>query len=247
MVITSLDNERVKKYVKLKQKKYREEYNEFIVEGYHLVIEAYKCGILKEIIIEEDEAVPIDINVIYVSYDIIKKISDLDCPPKILGLCEKISYKEELGDKILLLDGLQDPGNIGTIIRSAVAFGVDSIVFGRNTVDLYNPKVVRATQGMMFHINIIFDSLEEVISRIKLSGIPVYGTKVTFGEDVRKLSYKDKKRYALVVGNEGNGVRDEVSDMCDSNLYIRMSDKVESLNVSVATSILLYELGEYDE
>lgn len=246
MVITSLENERVKKYVKLKQKKYRDEYNEFIVEGYHLIIEAYKRGILKEMIIEENEAIPIDVNTVYVTYDVIKKISDVLSPPKVMGLCSKIDYSQNLGDKVLLLDGLQDPGNIGTIIRSAASFGVDTIVFGKNTVDLYNSKVLRATQGMMFHVNIIFAELEEVIEELKARGIPVYGTKVTHGEDVRNLSNRDKKRYALVMGNEGSGVRDEISEMVDLNLYIKMSDKVESLNVAVATSILLYELGDID-
>ncbi len=244
MLITSLENEQIKKYVKLKQKKYRDQYDEFIVEGYHLVIEACKSGILKKIIIEENEAVPIDVETVYVTYDIIKKISDLECPPKILGLCSKIKYEEKLGDKILLLDGLQDPGNIGTIIRSAVAFGTDTIIFGKNTVDLYNPKVLRATQGMMFHVNIIFGDLEEKINEIKMKNIPVYGTKVTHGENAKNLDKKDKVKYALVVGNEGSGVRDEISEMCDKNLYIKMHETVESLNVSVATSILLYELGE---
>ena len=247
MVITSLENDRVKKYVKLKQKKYRDMYGEFIVEGYHLVVEAYKRGILKEMIIEENEAVPIEAHSVYVTYDIIKKISDVESPPKVMGLCSKVEYNNEVGSRILLLDGLQDPGNIGTIIRSAVAFNVDTVIFGRNTVDLYNPKVLRATQGMMFHINVIFDDLEEVIKKIKSLNIAVYGTKVTHGEDVRKIPVKDKKSYALIVGNEGNGVRDEISDMCDGNLYIRMNDKVESLNVSVATSILLYELGDVNE
>ncbi len=244
MLITSVENERIKKYIKLKQKKYRDKYNEFIVEGYHLIIEAYKRGIIEELIVEENEALPIEAPTIYVTYDLIEKISDTKTPPKVLGLCRKVDYQDTLGEKVLLLDGLQDPGNIGTIIRSAVAFKTDTIVFGKSTVDLYNPKVLRSTQGMMFHINILFRDIEDCIEELKVRGIPVYGTKVTHGKNVKELSTKDKQRYALVVGNEGNGVRAEIADLCDDNLYINMNEKVESLNVAVATSILLYELGD---
>lgn len=142
-----------------------------------------------------------------------------------------------------MLDGIQDPGNLGTIIRSSVAFNVDTIILGSNTVDLYNPKVVRATQGMLFHTNIINADLKDVILELKAKEIPIYGTKVEYGEDVRNFPSKDKKRYGLVVGNEGAGVSDEVLDLCDKYIYIDMNECVESLNVSIATSIILYELN----
>ena len=96
---------------------------------------------------------------------------------------------------------------------------------------------------MFFHINIIKRDLESVIAELKEKQIPVYGTLVGYGSDVRSLSEKDKLRYALVVGNEGNGVRNSISNLCDKNLYINMNGNVESLNVAIATSILLYELG----
>ncbi|MBQ3435775.1 MAG: RNA methyltransferase [Bacilli bacterium] len=247
MLITSSDNERVKKYIKLKQKKYREKYNEFIVEGEHLVLEAKRSGIVKEIILEKDEVIPLDGEKIYLPYEIIKKISTNENPPKVMALCEKKENEKELGNKILLIDGVQTPGNLGTIIRSAKAFNVDTIILSENTVDLYNPKVLRATQGMLFHINIYTDDLKEVIEKIKKEGIPVYTTNVNYGEDVRKLTASEKKRYALIIGNEAQGVRDEITDLADSKLYIKMNDDVESLNVGVATSILLYELGDDDE
>ena len=153
------------------------------------------------------------------------------------------SNNEVVGSKVLMLDGIQDPGNLGTIIRSSVAFDVDTIVLGENTVDLYNPKVVRSTQGMMFHINIINRKLDEVIHELKEKEIPIYGTKVEYGEDVRSFPSKDKKAYGLVMGNEGAGVSSEVLDMCDKYIYIDMNERVESLNVSIATSIILYELN----
>ena len=230
MLITSLENERIKNYIKLQSKKYRKKTNTFLVEGLHSVLEAYKSGNLIELIMEKDEVLPLDVPTIYVTSDIINKISQLDTPVNVLGLCKINNNEEVIGNKILMLDGIQDPGNLGTIIRN-------------NTVDLYNPKVLRATQGMIFYINIIESDLKKVILSLKEKEIPVYGTKVEYGDDVRNFPLKDKKAYGLVVGNEGSGVSSEILDLCDKYIYIDMDNRVESLNVSVATSIILYELN----
>ena len=243
MVITSTDNDRVKGYIKLKERKNRKKNNEFLVEGMHLVLEACKKGIVKEIILDEESSFITDLPLVYVSKEVMKKISEMDSPSNIMAVCSMIESKI-LGEKVLLLDGIQDPGNLGTIIRSAMAFNVDTVVLSPNTVDLYNPKVVRATQGMMFHINIVIDELETVINDLKKKKIPVYGTNVNSGKDVSKLKDIDTSKYALVMGNEGNGVRGEILDMCDDYLHIKMNKKVESLNVGVATSIILYELNK---
>ena len=244
MLITSLDNDKVKKYIKLKDKKYRDKTGKFIVEGSHLVLEAYKQGLVEELILEKDEVFPIPIdNIIYLPIELINKISSVETPQTVMALCKKKCESDELGNHILLVDDVQDPGNLGTIIRSAVAFNIDTVVLSNNTVDLYNPKTIRSTQGMFFHINVIRRDIKEVIEMIKEESIPVYGTLVEHGSDVRDLNDSDKERFALVVGNEGNGVRKEITDMCDKNLYIKMNSDVESLNVGVATSILLYELG----
>ena len=243
MVITSLENDRVKKYTKLQKRKYRDEFNQYIVEGMHLVLEAFKSGVIEEVILLEDEVVALPVPYVYVSSEVMSKISTMDTPSTIMALCNKKSNNEILGDKILILDELQDPGNLGTIIRSAAAFNVDTIILSENTVDLYNPKVLRATQGMFNHINIISMLAIDAINKIKDRNIPVYGTNVEYGCDVRKLDENSKSRYALIMGNEGNGVRKEIADMCDKNLYIDMNSNVESLNVAIATSILLYELG----
>ena len=244
MLITSLENDKVRKYIKLKDKKYRDKTGQFIVEGAHLVLEAYKNGLIDELILEKEEVFPLDIkNIVYLPMEIITKISTVETPQTIMALCHKQEEKEELKNKILLIDNIQDPGNLGTIIRSAVAFNIDTIVLSENTVDLYNPKTIRATQGMFFRINIIKKDLESTIEQLHQEEIPVYGTLVGHGSDVRSLAEKDKIRYALVVGNEGNGVRNSISNMCDKNLYINLNANVESLNVAIATSILLYELG----
>lgn len=242
MVITSLDNEKVKKYVRLKEKKYRDIEDQFIVEGIHLVQEAYKKGLIEEIILEENEEIALDSPKVYVTKEIIKKISTLETPVNILALCNKMVPSYDYGNKLLLLDKIQDPGNLGTIIRSSKAFNVDTLVLGDETVDIYNPKVIRSTQGMMFHINIIHRNLKDFIFELKERNIPVYGTNVEHGEDIRTLNDKDKEKYALIMGNEGSGVSKEILELCDQYIYIKMNHEVESLNVAIATSILLYEL-----
>ena len=242
MIITSLDNDNVKKWKKLCKKKYRDEFGIYLVEGEHLVEEAYKSGVLDKVIVLDGEDYSYN-NIIYVSYEVMKAISSLDTPNKIMGVCKKKESSELLGKRYLLLDGVQDPGNLGTIVRSAVAFNIDTIVLSDDTVDLYNPKVLRSTQGMIFHTNIIERDLVYVIDELHNMGITVYGTDVNNGIDARELSSLDKTSFALVMGNEGNGVRREVKELCDKNLYINMNENVESLNVGVATSILLYELG----
>lgn len=244
MLITSLENEKVKNYCRLKNRKYREKTGLFLIEGMHLVMEACRAGMIEELILEQDEVIPLNLPTVYVTNEIIHKISEVECPTKVLALCRKKEEEKELGNRILILDGIQDPGNLGTIIRSAKAFHVDTIVLGENTVDLYNPKVVRSTQGMLFHSNIIRRELVPFLKELKSKDIPIYGTKVEYGNDVRKLNNQEKKKYALIMGNEGNGVRSEILDLCDQYLYIEMDAQVESLNVGIATSIILYELDK---
>lgn len=243
MLITSLENERIKKYIKLQDRKYRKREKKFIVEGMHLVLEACKTGVVEELILEKDTVLPFNFPTVYVTREIMSKISTLDTPSDIMALCRMKEEDVKLGDRVLLLDGIQDPGNLGTIIRSAAAFSVDTIVLSKETVDLYNPKVVRSTQGMLFHIDIVTRDLKEVVEELKEREIPVYGTKVEYGEDVRMLPKKDKKKYGLILGNEGNGIENDILELCDKYLYIDMDPEVESLNVGVACGILLYELN----
>lgn len=240
MVITSLDNKKIKEVVKLQNKKYRDLTNSFIVETSHLVEEAEKAGVIKDLFLVEDEFVDSK-DVYFITPEIMKKISTMESPSNVLAVCEKNDSKEIIGTKILLLDGIQDPGNLGTIIRSSVAFGVDTIILSPDTVDLYNPKVVRSSEGMLFHTNIISMDLTSAIEKLKTMNIPVYGTNVVDGVNVKSIERNNN--YALIVGNEGNGVKEDIQALCDKNLYIPMSTKTESLNVGVACGILLYELG----
>lgn len=241
MVITSLNNEHIKEINKLKEKKYRDLTNTFLIEGEHLTEEAIKEGLVKELIVlEGKEYFFDDIKVTYVSKDVMKKLSSMDSFPSVIGVCNK-KQEDIIKGNILILDDIQDPGNLGTIIRSSVAFNIDTIILSSKTVDLYNPKVIRSTQGMLFHINIIVCDLCDMISKLREDDYVIYGTKVDGGRSVRDITINNK--YALVIGNEGNGMSKEVSMLCDEYLYIEMNEKVESLNAGVAASILLYELG----
>ena len=242
MLYTNKNNDKIKNIKKLNQKKYRDRENLFLVEGEHLVLEAYKKGKIKELILEQDEVLPLDVETMYVTNDIINYISELETPQNIMAICNKLDENDDLGNRILILDNIQDPGNLGTIIRSAVAFNIDTIILSDDTVDLYNPKVVRATQGLMFHINIIRRDLFEIIPYLKDYDYKVLSTNVNHGKNLKTL--EKMKKFAIIMGNEGNGVKEEISELCDEFLYIDMNEACESLNVGVATSIILYELDK---
>ncbi len=244
MVYTSLENAKIKELRKLKQRKYREKQKQFLIDGKHLVQEAYNAGCLDAIIVLEDmnyDSLFPNVDVMKVTSEIMKVLSDVETSPNIMGLC----HKPELStgkNKLLLLDGIQDPGNLGTIIRSAVAFHIDTVYIGKGSVDVYNPKVIRSSQGMIFKINLQTVVLEDKIEELKRMNIPIIGTKVTNGKSLKSFPKLDK--FAIIMGNEGNGVRSEILELCDEYLYIDMKENCESLNVAVATSIILYELDK---
>lgn len=237
-MIESLNNEKIKKIAKLKERKYQDIEGKFLVEGAHLVEEAHKAGLLDSVLVLNGEVVSYD-DVTVVSDSVMKKISSLTNVPKIVGVSRKPMPKG-VGEYILMLDRVQDPGNLGTIIRSAVSFGVDTIVLGEGSVSAYNPKVVRASEGMLFHINIIEADLKEFIRELKENGYKIFTTRLKDANELSKCEINDKM--AVIVGNEGSGVSDELSSLADDAFYIDMNALCESLNVGVATSIVLYEL-----
>ena len=241
MLITSPKNEHIKELVKLKDKKGRDESGLFLVETKHLVIEASRAGLIKELILEKDEIFPLDVPVTYVTKEVLKKLSSMESPSNVMAVVYKRKEEENYGEKILILDRVQDPGNLGAIIRSAVAFNIDTIICSNDTVDLYNPKVVRASQGMIFHVPVIVGDIKKVINELKFKDYKIIGTKVSCGSDVRTSSIYS--HFALIIGNEGQGVSKEIEDMCNEHLYIKMNGNCESLNASVAASILMYEIN----
>ena len=241
MLITSVDNKKIKRYVSLKNAKDRKKEGLFLVEGMHMCYEANKSGLLVDLLVLENSEISFNYpgEITYVTSNVMKKVSSLLNPTTVIGVCSIPDNKEIIGNHILILDDVQDPGNIGTIIRSSCAFNVDTIILSTNSVDIYNDKVLRSTQGMIFNMNIIYGDLLDIIPKLHDNGYIILGTNVNDGVDVRSIKVS---KYALVMGNEGQGVHEEISNLCDKNLYIKMNSNCESLNVGVATSILLYEL-----
>lgn len=242
MLITSLDNKKVKLYTSLNDSKSRNINKLFLIMGEHLVKEAIKVNNLVDIIVLENYEIDFDVNmeITYVTESIMKKLTRMPSIPKVVGVCKIEDNNKLYGNHILLLDNIQDPGNLGTIIRSSVAFNVDTIVLSNDTVDLYNDKVIRSTQGLIFHTNIIRRDLVEVINELKKNNYDILGTNVHNGVSLSNIK---TNKYALLMGNEGNGLKEELQNMCDKNIYIPMNSNCESLNVAVATSIILYSLG----
>ncbi len=237
-MIESLNNEKIKYYTKLNDKKYRKSEKLFIAAGEHLVTEALKKNIVKEILLLNGEE-NVYGDVTYVTSDILKKVSDLTNYPKVLAICY-IKDDLKIEGNVVALDNIKDPGNLGTIIRSAVAFNYDTILLSEDCVDVYNSKVVRATEGMLFNVNIVTCDLFSTLLKLKESGYKIYGTDVVNGESP---AYESNK-HVLIIGSEARGMSNSIREICDKNLYIKMNDKCESLNAGVSASILMYELGE---
>ncbi len=237
MKIESVNNSKIKEWVKLKNKKYRDEAGVFLVEGDHLMNQALIKGVVEEVI-STDETMEIPGVPFYLVTDsIMKKLSSQVSFPKVIGVCKKLEEKEAYG-VVCMLDNIQDPGNLGTIIRSAKAFGIDTIILSKDSVDLYNDKVVRASEGMMFDLNIIRRDLEEEIRKLKNNGYKIYGTDVLKGNDLREIAFSLKS--AIIIGNEGLGMKEDLKTLCDD--FIHISIDCESLNAGVAASIIFYEV-----
>lgn len=236
--ITSINNDYIKYLLKLKEKKYRHLEKKFIIEGYHLVNEAYQAKMLKEVLVIDDDEKFEGVSVIKVTDQIIKKLSSTITPQNIIGICDISNEKEIKGKKILLLDNINDPGNLGTLIRSSLGFGIDTIVLSEDCVDLYNEKVIRATQGAIFKINIIINDLKETIAYLQKHDIKVFGTSLESSKFLQE--YKINNNYAILLGNEANGVKKELLQLTNDNIKIEIDNKLESLNVAVAGSIIMY-------
>lgn len=241
MLITSTDNKKIKEINKLKLKKYRDTENKFIVETPNLIKEAYLSDCLLEVYVLEGYKLPLGLEVetYTVTENVMNKIKSINTS-KVLGICKKKQSNIYEGTKYLLLDEIQDPGNLGTILRSALAFGVDTLILSEDSCDLYNDKVIRASEGAVFKLNILREDLKASIKNLKELSIPIYGTDVKGGESIDKIP---KGSFAVIMGSEGNGVKPEITNLVDKNIYIKIKD-VESLNVAVATSIILYELNK---
>ena len=250
MVISSKNNEIIKNIKKLKDKKYRE--NKFIVEGERIVEEAIQENVeISVIVIEESFYNNIEkqdlikkatkYNTLIVTDKVFLDISDVKTPQGILAVINKNENKEI--DKntpyIIVLYNLQDSGNIGTIIRTLDSANIKQLIVSKGSVDAYSPKVVRSTMGAIFRVNVIeVENLVETMQNLKNSGFEVVSTSLETDKSIYDISYNKK---VVIIGNEANGVSKEILEMSDYKVKIPMLGKTESLNASVAASIMIYE------
>ena len=281
-VISSKDNEIIKNIKKLKEKKYRDLENAYLIEGIKIVKEAIaENAKIKQIVMCEDFTDNVELdkdtlyelarhNLIYVTRNIMDSLSDVKTPQGIIGVVEKSKrFAEEdndenksknnidaetnmLGNKtgiepkvdytqdiIIALDGVQDPGNLGTIIRTADSANLNQIIISKTSADPYNPKVVRSTMGAIFRVNIIeTENIVEELKKAQENGFKVMVTALDSSESIYKTEFNKK---VIVIGNEANGVSKEVQSIADEKVKIPMLGKTESLNASVAAGIMIYE------
>ena len=254
--IQSKDNKTIKHIISLQQRKYRQKFGEYTVEGIRAVTDIGKKDFLRSILIRESKRseleplVQTDLNVssVYVVQDpIFDKIEHSVNGQGILGIAKK--YVNDLHSFIVedglyvALDGVQDPGNLGTIIRTAVAAGAKGILLLKGTVDPYNEKCVRSTMSALCNIPIFEDvTLSEFYDFIKDNTIKTYVTSLENAKPYHTISYP--KRTMIILGNEGNGVSREIIEMCDQAITIPMYGDIESLNVSIAAALCMYKVRE---
>ena len=252
--ISSKENELVKHIKKLKDKKERDISNEYVIEGVKLLKEAIaEDAKIKKVIIcddcEKTEIISKEImyeiakyDCVYVTKKIFKYISEVQEPQGILAIVGKNSTNSEIDysqDIIVALDDVQDPGNLGTILRTVDSVGVTQILVSKGTADSYNPKVVRSTMGAIFRIKIIeCEDLEKTLKEIRKHKFKLVVTSLQTDNSIYEINYNKK---VIVIGNEANGVEERIQKIADEKVKIPMLGKTESLNASVATGIVLYE------
>ena len=238
--IESVNNQYIKDLYKLHEKKYRDLEKKFLVEGVHLVSEAYKTKNLEAVLFCDEKYKLEGVENILVNDIIIQKLAFTKTPQKLIGVCKQINIKNASPSKFLLLDDIQDPGNLGTLTRSSLGFNIDRIYLSKGSVDIYNDKFIRASSGAIFHIDIEIVDLKEKILELKEQGIDIFGTSVENGVLLENIK---SNKYAIILGNEGSGVKKEILDLTTKNIFIKTNPLLESLNVSVAGSIILYYLN----
>ncbi len=253
-IITSKENEMIKNIKKLKEKKYRDQEHKFLVEGIKMVKEALeeKEQIDKIVVCEDcindntiDQELLYEIakqDCIYVTEKVFQSITEVTNPQGILAVLKKENGEEQISyneDIIVVLDGIQDPGNLGTILRTIDSIGLTQVILSEKTADPYNPKVVRSTMGAIYRVNMIrSQNIIETLKNIKKHQYEIVATSLQTEKSIYDINYEKK---VIVVGNEANGVSKEILELANQKVKIPMPGKAESLNVAVATGIILYE------
>ncbi|QIL46445.1 RNA methyltransferase [Vagococcus coleopterorum] len=249
--ITSSQNNYIKSLKKLTKKKERTSQGRYLLDGEHLVGEALKSGTEIEAILYSREflenhsnlSISDNVETYLLSNEIMKQLSFVPAPQGIMAVVKLPTNKVELktNQPILVLDNVQDPGNVGTMIRTADAAGFGTVFLGEGTADIYNDKVLRSMQGSHFHIDVIEGTILELMSTLSEKNIPVYGTELN-PQAVCYREIKPMEQFALVMGNEGQGVGAEILAQTTKNVYIPIVGEAESLNVAVAAGVLMFAL-----
>lgn len=243
-LITSPQNDRIKKMKQLHRKKSRVETHSFLIEGFHLIEEAFASKWnIQTVLVREGISVPSFIeeqNVLHVNERVFDSLAQTNSPQGIMAVVEMKNHSFITTPLTLIIDAVQDPGNVGTMIRSADAAGFGLVILGEGSADLYNDKVIRSTQGSLFHVPVLQMNLLEAYQILQQSGTNIVATALEGAVDYTEMVTAE--RMALVVGNEGAGVQQEYIDMADQIVKIPIYGQAESLNVSIAASILMYDM-----
>lgn len=245
-MITSKTNELIKHIKSLSQRKARDEYSEFIVEGIKMVREVIESNmIIKKIIISEElfnEKLEVsDDEIEFVSKSVFEYISETQTPQGIMAIVSKREKTDEIGEVIFALDNVQDPGNLGTIIRTLDCAGINTLILSEGCVDVYNSKVIRSTMGAIFRVNVLQNvPLESKLKELKDTGYNIAVTTLDGATNLYKQNFEGK--IVIVIGNESNGVSKEIQEIANIKIKIPMIGKTESLNAGVAASLVAYEI-----
>ncbi|MBO5929769.1 MAG: RNA methyltransferase [Clostridia bacterium] len=249
--LLSSQNSYLKKVAKLKTRKYREEFGLFLVEGLRACREVVSSDFLVESVIMTEEFFDThgqdfqSLSCIVTTDAILAWLCDTKTPQGVLAVVHLPKACTMEKNRYIYCDCIQDPGNAGTIIRSADAFGFDGVIFSCGSVDVFSPKVIRATMGSVFHIDVMTEANVALLTKAKQAGFFVTASAL-HGASVDVQSMTRKNKQIFVVGNEGNGVSDAVLSLSDEIVHIPMQGAAESLNAGVAASILMYEVLRHE-
>lgn len=240
--IFSVNNELIKKYAKLKQKKFRQELGLFLIEGVKCVQDAVLYGIeIENIFVLKDKNDKFEYkNATIVDEKVMKKLADTQSVPEIIaiGKIPAHNFQGEKYNKIAIFENIKDGGNLGTIIRSACAFSLDAIVLTGDCIDIYNPKVVRSSVGNLFKIPIF--KIETNKLKENLKNFRLYSTIVNGGKNLEEINFA--KKSAILFGSEADGITKELKNIAQEHITLKMNEEVESLNLAICASIVFYKL-----
>lgn len=237
--IDSVQNKTIKQRAKLLNKKERDASGLYLVEGAHLIEEADKAGVLKEVYVLDGEDTDfISIEPVYCTENVLNKLSAQVSSSKMIGVCAAPKFQNVQSQKLLLLENVQDPGNMGTLIRTAYSLGMDKIICSKGCADIFNPKTIQASQGAFFYLPVVQNA--DLIAFIKISPETEFYAAALHQKSEKLQDIKPASNFGIVLGNEGQGLSAELIQACGHVVEIEMKN-FESLNVSIAGGILMYQ------